>query len=500
MLEDPSYRNIVRWSDAGDSFVVIETNEFTKSILPRHFKHSNFASFVRQLNKYDFHKVRSTDEGGGCPYGESAWEFKHPDFQLHNKTQLDNIKRKAPAPRRAQHQEDSSSSEHIIKLDSEIEYLKSSHALLTKHLESLTANYESTLNTMVTMQRSNEARDELIRSMLSHLQTVSAVAGARATSSSNPSTAPSASGQSSTSTQGPTNPATRNVDFSHASATGFDGLGLHQSVAAQSTQGTSSDTNLDYLSELAKRVQVVSSSTSSQLYMQQQQFHKNGRPNKSPDGQSPSLVSLPTQVAVSQPGQQQQQHHQQQQHQQGIHSDANSTTEESLPDNDFASMMDLDQPVKSSQSGSEYVRRRSSKSPSAHPYAHNWAVPPKVLLVEDDATSRRVSSKFLQIFGCEADIAVDGLAAVNKMNMSKYDMVLMDIVMPHLDGVSASSLIRQFDPLTPIIAMTGNVSNNDVITYYSHGMNDVLAKPFTKENLYEILDKHLIHLKEMKEI
>lgn len=62
MLEDPSYSSVVRWGDDGDSFVVLENEKFTKSILPKHFKHSNFASFVRQLNKYDFHKVRQNNE------------------------------------------------------------------------------------------------------------------------------------------------------------------------------------------------------------------------------------------------------------------------------------------------------------------------------------------------------------------------------------------------------------------------------------------------------
>lgn len=71
MLEDPSHREIVRWSEAGDSFIVVDvryghseslefvkannfeqTNDFTKNILPKHFKHCNFASFVRQLNKW----------------------------------------------------------------------------------------------------------------------------------------------------------------------------------------------------------------------------------------------------------------------------------------------------------------------------------------------------------------------------------------------------------------------------------------------------------------
>ena len=58
MLEDTSWAHIVSWGPHGDCFVVKDMNEFTKSILPRMFKHSNFASFVRQLNKYDFHKVR----------------------------------------------------------------------------------------------------------------------------------------------------------------------------------------------------------------------------------------------------------------------------------------------------------------------------------------------------------------------------------------------------------------------------------------------------------
>ncbi|KAI0086258.1 CheY-like superfamily [Irpex rosettiformis] len=117
-----------------------------------------------------------------------------------------------------------------------------------------------------------------------------------------------------------------------------------------------------------------------------------------------------------------------------------------------------------------------------------WTVPPKVLLVDDDVVCRRLSSKFLQVFGCFIDVAVDGVGAVNKMNLEKYDLVLMDIVMPKLDGVSATSLIRQFDHLTPIISMTSNSKPNEVVKYYSSGMNDILPKPFTKDDLLQKLE------------
>lgn len=62
MVDDPSTDNSIRWLAAGDGFLLVNAEVFAKDVLPLYFKHNNFATFVRQLNMYDFSKVR----GGYC--------------------------------------------------------------------------------------------------------------------------------------------------------------------------------------------------------------------------------------------------------------------------------------------------------------------------------------------------------------------------------------------------------------------------------------------------
>jgi hypothetical protein len=71
-------------------------------------------------------------------------------------------------------------------------------------------------------------------------------------------------------------------------------------------------------------------------------------------------------------------------------------------------------------------------------------------------------------------------------------------MMPNLDGVSATSQIRQFDGMTPIISMTSNTTANDIMTYFANGMNDILPKPFSRASLLSMLEKHLQHLRFIK--
>lgn len=134
-------------------------------------------------------------------------------------------------------------------------------------------------------------------------------------------------------------------------------------------------------------------------------------------------------------------------------------------------------------------------SQNSNSYELSWRRPPKILMVEDDPTCRQIVKKFLYTFYCQVHCAEDGLEAVNKVQEGvKYDMILMDIIMPNLDGVSATHIIRQFDKTT-IIAMTSNIRSDDIQMYFHHGMDDLLPKPFSRKSLLDMLNKHLMHLK-----
>lgn len=91
------------------------------------------------------------------------------------------------------------------------------------------------------------------------------------------------------------------------------------------------------------------------------------------------------------------------------------------PSSGSSSSSSTSQPSSSSAGTGGHRKLRVRRST----FVPGWAVPPRVLLVDDDAVSRRLSSKFLQVFGCAIDVAVDGVGAVTKMNLEKYDLVLM---------------------------------------------------------------------------
>lgn len=96
MVNDPANHDYIRWNDDGLTFQVFHREEFMKSILPKYFKHNNFASFVRQLNMYGWHKVQDISSGSMAKEAKNAEEvlqFKNPYFIRGREDLLDNIVR-----------------------------------------------------------------------------------------------------------------------------------------------------------------------------------------------------------------------------------------------------------------------------------------------------------------------------------------------------------------------------------------------------------------------
>jgi two-component system sensor histidine kinase/response regulator len=116
----------------------------------------------------------------------------------------------------------------------------------------------------------------------------------------------------------------------------------------------------------------------------------------------------------------------------------------------------------------------------------------RVLLVEDDAVNQRIAMMFLRKNGLVADLAADGRAAVERVQATTYDLVLMDCQLPELDGWAATRAIRSLGSTVPICALTAGSSPDDREACTAAGMNDFLAKPIQPPALVALLERWLL--------
>jgi len=108
----------------------------------------------------------------------------------------------------------------------------------------------------------------------------------------------------------------------------------------------------------------------------------------------------------------------------------------------------------------------------------------KVLLAEDNPISMAVVKRLLTKWGIDIVPATNGREAVEKFEPGKYDILLLDLEMPELDGASALKEIRKFDQQVPIVAFTAAVYENMYNDLREKGFNDFINKPFSPEVLY----------------
>jgi two-component system CheB/CheR fusion protein len=116
----------------------------------------------------------------------------------------------------------------------------------------------------------------------------------------------------------------------------------------------------------------------------------------------------------------------------------------------------------------------------------------RILVAEDNKVNQLVAMRLLQRMGCHVDIADDGASAVSSVAANSYDIVLMDVHMPEVDGMEAAARIRLMPAAksrVPIVALTASASYEVRTACLAAGMNDYLSKPIEVEALCQALDR-----------
>lgn len=114
-----------------------------------------------------------------------------------------------------------------------------------------------------------------------------------------------------------------------------------------------------------------------------------------------------------------------------------------------------------------------------------------ILLVEDNKINQMITQKMLERKGISCVIIDNGEEAIENVKTNNYDLILMDVHLPGINGTEATTEIRKFNNTVPIIALTAISLNENREMLLSYGMNEVITKPFEPEHLYTVVTKYL---------
>ncbi|HEX8377884.1 MAG TPA: response regulator, partial [Pedobacter sp.] len=148
-------------------------------------------------------------------------------------------------------------------------------------------------------------------------------------------------------------------------------------------------------------------------------------------------------------------------------------------------------------STSQRAAKNLDKEPDQFSAEFSQKFPLDILVAEDNLVNQTLILTMMDKLGYKIDFAGNGLEAVEAVKIKKYDLILMDMQMPEMDGLEATKEIKKLDITRQptIIALTANAMQDDKNICLAAGMNDYMAKPLRFEKLVEILEKYSLQLK-----
>lgn len=123
-----------------------------------------------------------------------------------------------------------------------------------------------------------------------------------------------------------------------------------------------------------------------------------------------------------------------------------------------------------------------------------------ILVVDDNKENLKVVSNYLKDKGYKIALALDGKNALNILETNKIDLILLDIMMPEMDGFEVCEIIKSNDKTEeiPIIFLTARTETDDIVKGFQLGGVDYITKPFRKEELYARVNNH-VQLKQVRD-
>ncbi|KAF9951303.1 stress-responsive transcription factor hsf1 [Mortierella alpina] len=170
MVGDAGSNNLIKWSDNGQSFLVLNHVEFAKVVLPKFFKHNNFSSFVRQLNMYGFHKVPHLQQGVLLPDADTEqWEFSNPHFQRNQPDLLYLVSRKKATAGNEDKDALTMDLNHILQ---EVSAIKRHQVAISSDLKNIERDHQSLWQESVAARERHQRQQETIDKILRFLASV----------------------------------------------------------------------------------------------------------------------------------------------------------------------------------------------------------------------------------------------------------------------------------------------------------------------------------------